>query len=52
MVGDVHRTLLYGGIFGYPADKKNQAPPHTTTHTQNTHTPPFFADKKNHLLMP
>jgi fructose-1,6-bisphosphatase I len=23
-VGDVHRTLLYGGIFGYPADKKNQ----------------------------
>lgn len=23
MVGDVHRTLLYGGIFGYPADKKN-----------------------------
>jgi len=24
MVGDVHRTLLYGGIFGYPADKKNQ----------------------------
>ena len=24
MVADVHRTLLYGGIFGYPADKKNQ----------------------------
>eukprot|EP00599_Poterioochromonas_sp_BG-1_P001878 CAMPEP_0173134680 /NCGR_PEP_ID=MMETSP1105-20130129/1440_1 /TAXON_ID=2985 /ORGANISM="Ochromonas sp., Strain BG-1" /LENGTH=402 /DNA_ID=CAMNT_0014046533 /DNA_START=141 /DNA_END=1349 /DNA_ORIENTATION=- len=23
MVGDVHRTLLYGGIFGYPATKKN-----------------------------
>ena len=23
MVGDVHRTLLYGGIFGYPADSKN-----------------------------
>jgi hypothetical protein len=23
MVGDVHRTLLYGGIFGYPADKQN-----------------------------
>jgi hypothetical protein len=23
MVGDVHRSLLYGGIFGYPADKKN-----------------------------
>ncbi len=23
MVGDVHRTLLYGGIFFYPADKKN-----------------------------
>eukprot|EP00274_Cyanoptyche_gloeocystis_P008307 CAMPEP_0196655450 /NCGR_PEP_ID=MMETSP1086-20130531/5191_1 /TAXON_ID=77921 /ORGANISM="Cyanoptyche gloeocystis , Strain SAG4.97" /LENGTH=439 /DNA_ID=CAMNT_0041987761 /DNA_START=42 /DNA_END=1361 /DNA_ORIENTATION=+ len=23
MVGDIHRTLLYGGIFGYPADKKN-----------------------------
>jgi fructose-1,6-bisphosphatase I len=22
MVGDVHRTLLYGGIFGYPADSK------------------------------
>jgi len=23
MVADVHRTLLYGGMFGYPADKKN-----------------------------
>lgn len=23
MVGDVHRTLMYGGIFGYPGDKKN-----------------------------
>lgn len=23
MVGDVHRTLLYGGIFAYAADKKN-----------------------------
>jgi len=23
MVGDVHRTLLYGGIFGYPGTKKN-----------------------------
>lgn len=21
MVGDIHRTLLYGGIFGYPADR-------------------------------
>jgi fructose-1,6-bisphosphatase I len=21
-VGDLHRTLLYGGIFGYPADTK------------------------------
>ncbi|CAH0375243.1 unnamed protein product [Pelagomonas calceolata] len=24
MVGDVHRTLLYGGVFGYPADAKNK----------------------------
>merc|ERR1719389_1476951 len=24
MVGDIHRTLLYGGIFGYPADAKNK----------------------------
>lgn len=24
MVADVHRTLLYGGIFGYPADKRNR----------------------------
>jgi len=24
MVGDVHRTLLYGGIFGYPGDAKNK----------------------------
>ncbi|BGP22859.1 Fructose-1,6-bisphosphatase [Rhodotorula toruloides] len=24
MVADVHRTLLYGGIFGYPADKKSK----------------------------
>ncbi len=23
MVGDVHRTLLYGGIFAYPGDSKN-----------------------------
>ncbi|KAL3929438.1 MAG: hypothetical protein SGBAC_012210 [Bacillariaceae sp.] len=23
MVGDVHRTLLYGGIFGYPSDTEN-----------------------------
>lgn len=23
MVGDVHRTLLYGGIFAYPGDKRN-----------------------------
>jgi len=24
MVGDVHRTLLYGGVFGYPSDTKNR----------------------------
>ncbi len=24
MVADVHRTLLYGGIFLYPADKKTK----------------------------
>mmetsp|Transcript_78961 Transcript_78961/g.218519 ORF Transcript_78961/g.218519 Transcript_78961/m.218519 type:complete len:479 (+) Transcript_78961:77-1513(+) len=24
MVGDVHRTLLYGGVFAYPADKKHK----------------------------
>eukprot|EP00871_Galdieria_phlegrea_P002839 jgi/Galph1/3556/GphlegSOOS_G2222.1 len=23
LVADVHRTLLYGGVFGYPSDKKN-----------------------------
>ena len=23
MVGDVHRTLCYGGVFGYPGDTKN-----------------------------
>ena len=23
MVADVHRTLLYGGIFMYPGDKKS-----------------------------
>ena len=23
MFADVHRTLLYGGVFGYPADTKN-----------------------------
>ena len=23
MVGDVHRTLLYGGVFGYPGDSKH-----------------------------
>jgi len=25
MVADVHRTLLYGGIFGYPDDKKSKS---------------------------
>ncbi|KAG9298940.1 hypothetical protein G9A89_015962 [Geosiphon pyriformis] len=25
MVADVHRTLLYGGIFAYPADKKSRS---------------------------
>ncbi|MCD7472912.1 Fructose-1,6-bisphosphatase 1, chloroplastic [Datura stramonium] len=24
LVGDFHRTLLYGGIYGYPRDKKNR----------------------------
>lgn len=24
MVADVHRTILYGGIFCYPSDKKTQ----------------------------
>src|SRR5271169_6679267 len=24
MVADVHRTLLYGGLFGYPNDKKSK----------------------------
>lgn len=24
MVADVHRTLLYGGIFGYPSDRKSK----------------------------
>ncbi|MEW5312989.1 MAG: hypothetical protein WDW38_004585 [Sanguina aurantia] len=24
LVGDFHRTLLYGGIYGYPSDKKNK----------------------------
>jgi len=23
LVGDFHRTLLYGGIYGYPADSKS-----------------------------
>ena len=23
LVGDFHRTLLYGGIYGYPGDDKN-----------------------------
>ncbi|KAH6918585.1 fructose-bisphosphatase [Coprinopsis sp. MPI-PUGE-AT-0042] len=25
MVADVHRTLLYGGIFGYPSDRKSKS---------------------------
>ncbi|KAL1919454.1 uncharacterized protein VTP21DRAFT_2147 [Calcarisporiella thermophila] len=24
MVADIHRTILYGGIFGYPSDKKSK----------------------------
>ena len=23
LVGDFHRTLLYGGLYGYPGDSKN-----------------------------
>ena len=23
MAGDIHRTLLYGGVFAYPGDKKS-----------------------------
>ena len=23
-MGDFHRTMLYGGIYGYPADKTNK----------------------------
>ena len=23
LVGDFHRTLLYGGIYGYPGDERN-----------------------------
>ena len=23
MIADVHRTILYGGVFAYPADTKN-----------------------------
>lgn len=23
LVGDFHRTMLYGGIYGYPGDTKN-----------------------------
>lgn len=30
-MGDVHRTLLYGGIFGYPSDLNNpDGEPHET----------------------
>src|SRR5690349_10234424 len=25
MVADIHRTLLYGGIFAYPADSKSKS---------------------------
>jgi fructose-1,6-bisphosphatase I len=25
MVADVHRTIMYGGVFGYPADSKNKS---------------------------
>lgn len=24
LVGDFHRTLLYGGVYGYPSDSKNK----------------------------
>ena len=24
LVGDFHRTMLYGGIYGYPGDAKNK----------------------------
>ena len=32
MVGDVHRTLLYGGIFGYPGDINNPNGEDTRSH--------------------
>ncbi len=24
LVGDFHRTMLYGGVYGYPGDVRNQ----------------------------
>jgi len=37
MVGDLHRTLLYGGLFLYPEDKKNAngKPPPCTLNPQS-----------------
>ena len=41
MVSDVHRTILYGGIFIYPADKKSPKgklprPTHSARHPVGT----------------
>lgn len=34
LVGDFHRTLLYGGLYGYPGDAKNPNGAQTTDSTQ------------------
>lgn len=39
MVSDVHRTLLYGGLFLYPADKKSTK---GTQYTPGRYSPYLF----------
>jgi hypothetical protein len=56
MVGDLHRTLLYGGLFLYPEDKKNLSgkPTPYTLHPQpSTLNPtPYTLNPEPYTLHP
>lgn len=59
MVADVHRTFLYGGIFGYPDDKKSksgklrilyEAFPMAFLTEQVCHLYPFLSNGSQHFV--
>lgn len=52
MVSDVHRTILYGGIYLYPADSKSKARAGTEERSALTTSHPTTVDYKSSTLSP